>query len=263
MNNNIPKMVGYIHEKYDDAGKTIETEYIELESASEPTDEPAQQKETEHFVFWCTNQDVEVLEALAEALEDCHDRVTSDLGKTLSEKTEVHIAPGLKAYHDMIGRPDDPDWSVGQAYNSVIYMVSPLNPGPAHDYDDMMLVAVHEYVHIVVEQFGRRQPTYLNEGIASYEARQSRNFEYYVRNDTKNGTLPVLTDFTDSEGFLRKKDAGKAYTYAHLYIKFIVDTSGFDTVISLLEGKSQTEAFGMGMEELNEKWMDYAASYVQ
>ena len=257
----IPKMVGYTHEKYDDAGKTIEAEYIEL--ASEPTDAPALQKETEHFAFWCTNQDVEALEALAEALEGCYDRVTSDLGKAPSGKTEVHIAPGLKAYHNMIGRPNAPDWSAGEAYNGAIYMVSPLNPGPAHKYDDMIILAVHEYVHVVVEQFGRRQPPYLNEGIACYEAGQNGNCEYYVRNDTGNGTLPALTDFTDLESFSKKKDSGKAYAYAYLYINFIVDTSGFDTVIFLLEGKSQTEAFGMSMEELNEKWMDYMASYVQ
>ena len=258
-------IAGYTVDEYDGAGNVVNTEYYGIEPTSELLN-PAldQQKETEHFVFCCTNQDVEILETLAEALEGCYSRVTSDLGKALSEKTKVYISPNLRAYHEMIGRPDDPDWSVGQGHDSAIYMVSPLNPGPAHTYDDMLPVVVHEFTHVVVaENFGRKVPTYLNEGIAYYEAGQGKGSGYYVQADRRDETLPSLKEMDGWKSYVNMSDydAGRAYAYGGIYVNFVVEKFGFDSVVSLLEGKPQTEAFGMSMEEANEKWMDYLASY--
>lgn len=232
-----------------------------LEFPSLATTEPTPQKETEHFVFYCTVQDIGVLDKLEESFEGCYERTTTDLGKAPAGKTNVYVYPDLQSLHNAEGRPDDPDWSCGEAWNGSVYMVSPLNPGPAHDYDDMFEVAVHEYVHVIVQQINQRQESYLDEGIACYEAGQ-KGSPYYVRNDIAYGTLPALTDLLADEGFLYVSDAGKAYAYAYIYIDFIVKTFGFDSVIALLSGKSQTEAFGVSMEEANRKWIDFLNAYV-
>lgn len=216
---------------------------------------PKQQRETDHFVFYCTDQDVKALDDLVDSLENCYEKVTSDLGKAPSDKTRVDIYPDIKTYHDAIGRPSAPDWAVGEARSGCIYVVSPLNPGPAHNYDDIIIIAVHEYTHIVVEQFNRCQPTYLNEGIACYEAGQTSSI-YSIKNDMTQGTLPSLTEL---ENYSSLSDP---YTYSRIYIDFVVETFGFDKVVSLLEGKSQTEVFGISTEQLNEKWIAFLIHYV-
>jgi len=225
------------------------------DKSSKPAAKPnlTRRRETDHFIMYYTDQDEEVLDALAEAFEGCYKRVTSDLGKTLPGRTRVDISPDLEAHHNAVGRPDDPDWSVGEARNGCIYIVSPLNPGPVHHYHSIIAVAVHEFVHIVVEQFKRCQPFYLNEGIACYEAGQLDNIKYYVPKDRENGTLPSLTDLEDDNII----GDGRVYTYGPAYVDFVVKTFGFDKILAQLEGKPQTEVFGMSMEELNEKWMGW------
>lgn len=232
--------------------------YMEANGSMRPIDSATTsilQRETDHFLFYCTDRDTQALDDLSETLEDCYERVTSDLGKVPSGKTRIYISPDLETYHNVVGRPNAPDWSVGTAGNGEVYIVSPLNPGPTKDYDDMLTVAVHEYVHVVVQEFGRWQPSYLDEGIACYEAGQFGSPKHYIPIDIANGTLPSLTDLETSN------NSTILYTYGPAYVDFVAKTFGFDKVVSLLEGKSQEEVFGMSMEELNEKWMDYLLSY--
>lgn len=228
---------------------------------SESSEEVVRQKETEHFVFYSTSQDIAVLDVIAETLEGYYAKVTSDLGIEPHDKTKVYVSPSLEEYHKAIGRPDAPDWSVGSARQGDLYMVSPLNPGPAHNYDDMFDIAVHEFTHVVVWQYGWNPPSYLNEGIATYEAGQNNMTEFYVRRDIANGTQPSMKEMAGWNSYADMEDADRAYAYGYVYIDFALEVDGYDTVISLLEGKTQTEAFGMSMEELNEKWMDFLTSY--
>ena len=230
---------------------------------SESSEEMVRQKETEHFVFYSTSQDIAVLDVIAETLEGYYAKVTSDLGIEPHDKTKVYVSPSLEEHHRAVGRPDDPDWAVGEARKGDIYMVSPLNPGPAHNYDDMFDIAVHEFTHVVVWQHGWYPPSYLNEGIATYEAGQNDATEFYVRRDIANGTPPSMKEMAGWNSYVDMDDADRAYAYGYGYIDFALEFDGYDTVISLLEGKQQTEAFGMSMEELNEKWMDFLASYEQ
>lgn len=213
-----------------------------------------QQRETEHFVFYCTDQDVEALDDLVESFEGCYERVTTDLGRAPSGKTRINIYSDIQSFHNAMGRPNDPDWSVGEAKNGAVYMTSPLNPGPQHNYNSIITVAVHEYVHTIVELFGRHQPTYLNEGIATYEAGQKAS-QYIIQNDTENDSLPSLSRLASFQSL--SSDSSKMYTYGYAYVDFIVKNFGFDKVISLLEGKDRSTALGMSEDELNEAWLAY------
>jgi len=215
------------------------------------------QKETEHFEFAAMDQDKDAVEDLAKALEDCYERVTADLKKTPTGKTIVEVYPDLASYHRAIGQPNAPDWSVGQYTSSDgrIRMVSPNNPGPSHDYEGMLEVAVHEYVHRIVDLFGRRQPIYLNEGIAAYEAGQGQNVGAFVKDQMPKNKVPSLSLLekynSNSEGL---------YQYGYAYIHFVTESYGFDKVISLLEGKSRTQVFGKDEQTINREWWDFLAN---
>lgn len=214
-----------------------------------------QQRETEHFVFYCMDQDVKALDDLAEALEGCYERTTTDLGKTPSGKVKVNIYPDIDSFHNAMGRPNAPDWSVGEAKNGALYMTSPLNPGPSHDYDDMLQIAVHEFVHIIINLFGN-VPSYLHEGVACYEARQYsyQEISESVTNRMNNGQFPGLPNiekFTSSTPGM--------YEVSYVFIDFIARCYGFDAVVALLEGKPLATAIGkdgasMQNQSFNEFW---------
>lgn len=214
-----------------------------------------QQRETEHFVFYCMDQDVKALDDLAEALEGCYERTTTDLGKAPSGKVKVNIYPDIDSFHNAMGRPSAPDWSVGEAKNGALHMTSPLNPGPSHGYDDMLQIAVHEFVHIIINLFGN-VPSYLHEGVACYEARQYsyQELSEFVTNLMNKGQFLGLSDvekFTSSSPGM--------YEYSYLFVDFIARIYGFDAVVALLEGKSlaaATENSGASMQSqsFNQFW---------
>ena len=214
-----------------------------------------QQRETEHFVFYCMDQDVKALDDLAEALEGCYERTTIDLGKTPSGKVKVNIYPDIQSLHNAMGRPNAPDWSVGEAKNGALYMTSPLNPGPAHDYDGMLQIAVHEFVHIIINLFGN-VPSYLHEGVACYEAGQNRyeTLSSFIASQMAQNKVPSLSSLekfnSSSEGM---------YQYGPAFVDFIARIYGFDAVVALLEGKSLAAATGrndasMQSQSFNEFW---------
>ncbi len=212
------------------------------------------QKETEHFVFAAMDQDKNAVEDLAKALEDCYERVTIDLKKAPTDKTIVEVYPDLASYHRAIGQPNAPDWSVGQysLNDKRIRMVSPNNPGSSHDYEGVLEVAVHEYVHRIVDLYGN-QPSYLHEGVASYEAGQKGNVAI-VLSDYRSNKLPkvaALNSFNTTSG------DDRVYVYGYAYIDFVVRNFGFDKVIALLEGKSRTTTLGKSEDELNKMWYVY------
>lgn len=214
-----------------------------------------QQRETEHFVFYCMDQDVKALDDLAEALEGCYERTTTDLGKTPSGKVKVNIYPDIQSFHNAMGRPNAPDWSVGEAKNGALHMTSPLNPGPSHDYDGMLQIAVHEFVHIIINLFGS-VPSYLHEGVACYEAGQNRyeTLSSFIAGQMDQNKVPSLSSLekfnSSSEGM---------YEYGPAFVDFIARIYGFDAVVALLEGKPLATAIGkdgasMQNQSFNEFW---------
>lgn len=214
-----------------------------------------QQRETGHFVFYCMDQDVKALDDLAKALEGCYERTTTDLGRTPSGKVKVNIYPDIDSFHNAMGRPNAPDWSVGEAKNGALYMTSPLNPGPAHNYDDMLQIAVHEFVHIIISLFGN-VPSYLHEGVACYEAGQNRyeTLSSFIAGQMDQNKVPSLSSLekfnSSSEGM---------YQYGPAFIDFIARIYGFDAVVALLEGKPLATAIGkdgasMQNQSFNEFW---------
>ena len=217
-----------------------------------------QQRETEHFVFYCMDQDVKALDDLAEALEGCYERTTTDLGKAPSGKVKVNIYPDIDSFHNAMGRPNDPDWSVGEAKNGALYMTSPLNPGPSHDYDGMLQIAVHEFVHIIINLFGN-VPSYLHEGVACYEAGQNdyQSLSAFITEQMDQNKVPSLSSLekfnSSSEGM---------YQYGPAFVDFIARAYGFDAVVALLEGKSLATAIGkdgasMQNQSFNEYWWKF------
>lgn len=213
-----------------------------------------QQRETEHFVFYCTDQDVEALDDLEASLEGCYERTTTDLGKAPSGKTRVNIYPDIDSFHNATGRPNAPATSVGSGMNGVVYITSPLNPGPNHGYKSIIQIAVHEFVHIIVEQFHRSQPSYLNEGIACYETPGQTNIAI-SQEDIEQDTLPSLSTLETLNSSSNSRY--NVYTYGPAYVIFIEKSFGFDKVISLLEGKDRSTVLGVSDSELNELWLAF------
>ncbi len=56
-------------------------------------------KESQHFAFYSTHGDIEVLDSLAIALENNYSRITNRLGIQIENKIIVKVFPNVKSFH--------------------------------------------------------------------------------------------------------------------------------------------------------------------
>jgi len=165
------------------AGQNIDTLYLA--------------KESKHFNFYSTRDDIKVLDSIAITLENNYSRITNLLGTQIDKKINVKVFPNMKAFHAAINIPDAPDWVVGSCNGDELMMVSPLNPGSVHTYASLMQVIVHEFVHIAVsyargDKDWSALPRWLSEGYAQYEAGQiNEHIRQSVKSSLKDKTPPT------------------------------------------------------------------------
>lgn len=217
------------------------------------------QKETDHFQIFATDADLGCLEQVVAALEGSYARIASNLGVALTRRTKVEIYPNLKAYHAASGLANPADWMVGNSTRSgSLKMVSPSNPGPTHDFEGMIQVAVHEFAHTVVNGAanGKKVPKWLNEGIAAYESGQMNSQRRRVLEKAVAGdAIPAISDIpSDSKAF---GNMG-GYQYSYTITEFLVKEYGWEKVRELVRKPHEVrDIFGVSEAELSVKWAGF------
>lgn len=212
------------------------------------------QKDTEHFLFYCTKQDVSCLNDFSQILEENYQRVCNDLGYFVKDKIKIKIYPDLQTFHNETKNPGAPDWFVGQAKNGEILLTSPLNPGPAHDYRSLQKAIVHEFTHIVLYDINFPIPIWLNEGIASFEADQmDENQRNYIAMKIKANHIPNIKDLeTDWIGFAYRG----GYEWSYTIVELGIHDYGREKVREWVRnGGNIKTTFGINDDKFQEEWI--------
>lgn len=203
-------------------------------------------KSTEHFKIHYTKDDESCIDKIAEKLEESYERIVHDLDAENVPIITVRIYPNLKEFHESITAfvRNPQDWMVGISPSSdLIQMVSPVNPGPRHNYDSIMQVAVHEFTHCVtysISESSNSYVTWLWESMALYEAGQSRNF--YRDN------LPTIAEMNDSENT-------DIYSCGYSIADYIIEKWGMEGIRKLVKNNGDIEkALGISTEEFEKGW---------
>ena len=194
-------------------------------------------KETQNFVIHYTEIDKTCIDKVSDVLENSYNRITLNLNQQLQEKLTLEIHPDLNQLHIALGFPDAPDWVRGGLGAGKIVIASPLNPPPGSKFDNVLNTAIHEFVHIIVNKINDATPRWLNEGIASYEAKD--NNENWIRETIYDGlvhsTIPTLNDLDtgeDFETFFKRN----GYQYSYTIVESIVKEFGYGKLYDLIKG---------------------------
>ncbi len=212
------------------------------------------EKESRHFVFYYQQQDSAVIDTIASRLEGSFDRITGDLHLVVSSKVKVHIYPSLQEFHDAIGWSNAPDWLVGVA-DAEIYAVSPLNPGPAHSYKDMVEnVFAHEFTHVCTNKVNGSLPQWLFEGFACYEAGPYYSKASVVSAYNGLGRIPTLDELShDYNNFVNLH----GYEFSLTAARFAIDTFGMDSMRQFINDPDNFSVFGgLSKSEFQQRWSD-------
>lgn len=211
-------------------------------------------QESDHFMFYATDKDKEVLDELEKSLEDNYERISKNLGVKLERKVNVSIYPDIESFHDGIGMSDAEDWVVGAAKNGEMFMVSPSNPGSVHTYDNLMKVIVHEYAHILVGEINSTTDIYLNEGMAVVQANQiEENTKKFLKESCELNKLPTIDEIKNNFFELDER-----YELSGGFVEFLVNNYGYDKVTKIIaEPQNLENITELSKNELFENWKEY------
>ncbi len=208
--------------------------------------------EREHFVVKYTQRDETVISDIVAALEGKYPRVVSDLRPNMQPVIQVTIHPDLRTFHRAIGAPlGTPSWVVGMADTDgrSIQMVSPLKPGPSHNYQSMIEVAVHEMVHAVCLNLNPRlaDMKWLSESVALYYAGQFRDPK--ARPYLQRSEFPSVEELNTTT---------KHYDVGYVLIEFIVAEWGTGAVRDLVvAGGDISDVLGITVSNFESQWHQF------
>jgi len=219
-------------------------------------------KESQHFNFYSTHADIKVLDSLSITLENNYSRITTHLGIGIDKRISVKVFPNLKTFHVAINYPDAPDWVVGSCNGDELMMVSPLNPGSIHNYESLMQVIVHEFVHIAVsnargDKGWTTLPRWLSEGYAQYEAGQVND---RIRKNVETSVIANTPPTWSQLDTLSVMEFGNmnGYGLSVTIVEFLVVTYGIDKLVLLIKEPDNFEIiYGLPKNTLEKQWIQY------
>jgi len=170
-----------------------------------------------------------------------------------NKQVKVILFPSAEALHKAQGRETAPDWSVGNARsNGDIWMVNPYCSS-VHDYEAMKKILVHEYTHVVVNSVNKNIPTWLNEGIACYEADQNKDpkIATYVKQQAEVGWLPNYWQID------KDHSTGDVYIYARSIVEYILGQYSLESLNAFIRTPDTIKVFKISKLEFQEGWRKY------
>ena len=155
---------------------------------------------------------------------------------------------------------DIPDWVVGRAFGKdQLHIVSPAKPGPAHDTESLMTIAVHELIHCItgnLVELTMDYPCWLMEGVAIYYAKQ---FQHPGKlNYLKTGEFPSLTKLSNQSDLESVK---QVYELSYTIIEFIIERWGEHKLTLLLQNNGDiSSALGIAASDFEVQWQEFVTN---
>jgi hypothetical protein len=205
-------------------------------------------RETAHFAIHHQQIDPDTLDELAQHLETHVERINGFFNIDESEKSTVIVYRDVgsfqRAYLGHILSVFFGDWAAGAAYGETLLLTSPNNPGSTHGHDDLLDIAVHEYIHTCIYRLNERADIWLDEGLATHLSGQ----------DTLPTTDPPSFEAMQSQsmGTFLENDG---YAFACAYVEHLIETYGRPSVIDLVITNDFERSLGRSHRDAYDGWI--------
>ena len=208
-------------------------------------------KSTEHFNFYCTSQEKDIINDYSSRLEQNYTRIVSALQATVTEKINIYIYKSLDALHLANGFPESGDWATGSAWGkTLITTVSPTKV----EYNGSVDVLVHEFTHCVNAWKSKVElPAWLNEGVATYYGRQISTKDWIKQDVQQFGKPKIEKLFTDSRN---------GYPYSYIVGYFIIKTKGEAVMAKFVENMNYADIGYANLDAMQTEWETFLDSYL-
>ena len=219
-------------------------------------------RETAHFLIHYGAADASCIDAVADHLEANQQRICDDLRFALNFKVVLKIYPDVTTLHQGMNAPNAPDWALGMTdLSGQIKIISPLNPGPNHTFQSILLCMDHEFTHaVVIRGIGAISlPQWLSEGVADYEARLINAAALAaIAPAVKTDRIPTFSTLATAWSSYSTLDPMAAYTWSYTIVDFAMTEYGRDTLRPWIDnGANFDSTFGVSEAAFRLRWIEY------
>jgi hypothetical protein len=188
--------------------------------------------ESEHFIISCEGfeENESTLFKLRDTLEGNYNKVTTTLQVSLSEKSNIRLYPDQTSYNNSFG--NTVSWSVGnyRPDEDEVRMVTPGNPPRNQDFNSLLKVGVHEWVHLVAWRLNASYfPYYIVEGVAVYLAGQNGGVQQTVASAIRSNKFPATVEALE---LLEEWTFDDAYNLWYAFAEYVVHKYGNDVLVN-------------------------------
>ena len=206
--------------------------------------------DTPHFTIHYEELNQQTLKDIENKLETSHPDIQDFFGLNSNYRGRMVVYKTIerfqRAYLGIILSMLYGDWANGAAYNDIVLVTSPENPGSQNTYDDTLEVILHEYVHTVVYQQNEMANIWLDEGVATYLAGQESKLSPKIP-EFKAMQAEDLNSFLENDG----------YAFSYKYVEFLEKNYGSEKIVQLIKTNDYEEALGKTGLEIYNEWLLY------
>jgi hypothetical protein len=208
--------------------------------------------DTPHFTIYYEELDQQTLKDIEQKLEASYPDIHNFFGSSNYRKGKVIVYKTVerfqRAYLGIFLSYIFGDWAAGAAYQDMLLLASPENPGNQHTYTDILDIAVHEYVHTLIYQVNENADIWLDEGVATYLAKQQSELSDAAAPPTfEQMQSQSQSEFVENHG----------YAWGYVYVEYLVTTYGAEEVINLIKTDDYEECFGKSKLAIYDEWIEY------
>lgn len=205
------------------------------------------------FTLYAVAGDEQALADVADALQTHGPQVCRDLQCDYRRPVTVELFTD----QTHLDRDERSRWSRGHyafSNDSSILMVSPRNPLPGLPlgYETRVLIAVHEFAHLMNNAVNPRMPLWLNEGAAVFVGPHAP-YAHVCRSGFPFDRVPSLRALQESYDAVPAADL-----FAYAFVEFVTREHGTDVLNQLLRSPDSLERLlGATREEIERRWRNY------
>ncbi len=202
-------------------------------------------KETKFGNFRYCKNDVNTINDLINATETNLPGICAELNLKLNNPITVEIYPSQEEYNKNIMNPDLRN-SPAVSGSGKIQIVSPSAKIKIDSmtYEDRLMLLIHEYVHILIDNLEKTPPIFIDEGIASFYSSYGFYKSAAAKYVKQINFIPSIEQLLEDYNEITAPDL-----FSFIFIDFIVKLKGREILSEILR-KSDF----LVKEDLNLSW---------
>ncbi|MBN2117013.1 MAG: hypothetical protein JW730_10595 [Anaerolineales bacterium] len=216
--------------------------------------EGLQTYKTPHFTIYYEELSPQTLKDIEQKLETSYPDLQSFFGLKDNDNSRVIVYKSVerfqRAYLGVFLSYAFGDWAAGAAYEDMVLLTSPENPGQEQTYESILDIAVHEYIHTLIYQVNQNPDIWLDEGVATYLAEQPSNLSGLPAPTFEQMQSQSQGEFAENNG----------YAWGYAYVDYLVTTYGAEKVVDLITTNDYERCLGKSQLAVYEEWMSHMGS---